>query len=191
MISTTIFQNITRKSEKIIYSVFTILGLLLRPILGLLLQLYHELGLESLEKRRWYRKLFCFYKIFRSQSPQYLLNIIPQFKVKHNFFKNSFFSSVIIEWNKLDLNIRNSENSFIFKEKFLKFIRPSGNSVFKCYSPKGIKLLMRLRLGLSHLPEHKFKHGLLDSLTQSVVVVKILKHRLISFCTVPIIPMKD
>ena len=52
MISTTIFQNITRKSEKIIYSVFTILELLLRPILGLLLQLYHELGLESLEKRR-------------------------------------------------------------------------------------------------------------------------------------------
>ena len=171
MISTTIFQNITRKSEKIIYSVFT--------ILGLLLQLYHELGLESLEKRRWYRKLFWFYKIFRSQSPQYLFNIIPtfvrpyntrnannipQFKVKHNFFKNSFFPSVIIEWNKLDLNIRNSENLFIFQVKFLKFIRPSGSSVFKCYSPKGIKLLTRLRLGLSHLPEHKFKHGLLDSL---------------------------
>ena len=40
-------------------------------------KLYHELGLESLEKRRWYRKLCCFYKIFRSQSPQYLFNIIP------------------------------------------------------------------------------------------------------------------
>ena len=69
-------------------------------------KIYHELGLESLEKRRWYRKLCCFYKIFRSQSPQYLFNIIPtsvrpyntrnannipQFKVKHNFFQNSFF----------------------------------------------------------------------------------------------------
>ena len=39
--------------------------------------LYHEQGLESLEKRRWYRKLCCFYKIFRNQSPQYLFNIIP------------------------------------------------------------------------------------------------------------------
>ena len=142
-------------------------------------KIYHELGLESLEKRRWYRKLCCFYKIFRSESPQYLFNIIPtsvrpyntrnannipQFKVKHNFFKNSFFPSVVIEWNKLDLNMRNSENLFIFKKKLLEFIRPSGNSVFKCHSPKGIKLLTRLRLGLSHLRDHKFKHDFLDSL---------------------------
>ena len=168
-------------------------------------KIYHELGLESLEKRRWYRKLCCFYKIVRSQSPQYLFNIIPTFvrpyntrnanniplfKVKHNFFKNSFFPSVVIEWNKLDLNIRNSENLFIFKKKLLKFIRPSGNSVFKCHNPKGIKLLTRLRLGLSHLREHKFRHDFLDSLNP-VVVVKILKHRLISFSTVPVIPMKD
>ena len=140
---------------------------------------YHELGLESLEKRRWYRKLCCFYKIFRSQSPQYLFNIIPtsvrpynirnannipQFKVKHIFFKNSFFPSVVIEWNKLDLNICNSEDLFIFKKKLLEYIRPSGNSVFNCHNPKGIKLLTRLRLGLSHLREHKFKHGFLDSL---------------------------
>ena len=88
----------------------------------------------------------------------------PQFKVKHNFFRNLFFPSVVIEWNKLDLNMRNTENLFIFKEKLLKFIRPSGNSVFKCYSPKGIKLLTRLRVGLSHLREHKFKHAFLDSL---------------------------
>ena len=40
-------------------------------------KLYHELGLESLEKRGWYRKLCCFYKIFRNQSPEYLFNIIP------------------------------------------------------------------------------------------------------------------
>ena len=70
-------------------------------------KLYDELGLESLEKRRWYRKLCYFYKIFNKQSPTYLLNIIPvssrsyftryvenvpSFKARHNFFKNSFFS---------------------------------------------------------------------------------------------------
>ena len=66
-------------------------------------KLYHELGLESLEKRRLYRKLCCFYKIFRNQSPEYLFNIIvrpyntrnanniPQFKVKHNFFPKFVF----------------------------------------------------------------------------------------------------
>ena len=50
------------------------------------------------------------------------------------------------------------------KNIFLKFIRPSGNSVFNCHNPRGLKLLTRLRLGLSHLREHKFKHGFQDSL---------------------------
>ena len=40
------------------------------------------------------------------------------------------------------------------------FIRPSPNSIFDIYNPYGIKLLTRLRLGLSHLNEQKFKHGL-------------------------------
>ena len=40
-------------------------------------KLYHELRFESLEKRIWYRKLCCFYKIFRNQSLEYLFNIIP------------------------------------------------------------------------------------------------------------------
>ena len=71
---------------------------------------------------------------------------------------------MVIEWNKLDQNILNSENLNIFKKKYLKFIRPSGNSVFICHNPKGIKLLTGLRLGLSHLWEHKFKHGFLESL---------------------------
>ena len=80
------------------------------------------------------------------------------------FFQNYFFPSAVIEWKKLDQNTCNSENLNIFKKKLLKFIRPSGDSVFRCHNPKGIKLLTRPRLGLSHLREHKFKHGFLDSL---------------------------
>ena len=44
------------------------------------------------------------------------------------------------------------------------FIRPSPNSIFDIYNPYGIKLLTRLRLGLSHLNEHKFKHGFNDTI---------------------------
>ena len=51
-----------------------------------------------------------------------------------------------------------------FRKKLLKLTRPSGSSVFRCHNPKVNKLLTRLRLGLSHLWEHKFKHGFLDSL---------------------------
>ena len=52
----------------------------------------------------------------------------------------------------------------VFNNSLLNFIRPSGNSVFNCHNPSGVKLLTRLRLGLSHLREHKFKHGFQDSL---------------------------
>ena len=33
-----------------------------------------------------------------------------------------------------------------------------------CHNPKGIKLLSRIRLGLSHLRKHKFKHSFQDTL---------------------------
>ena len=38
---------------------------------------YQELGLETLQQRSWGRKFCCFYKILKSQSPEYLYLIIP------------------------------------------------------------------------------------------------------------------
>ena len=61
--------------------------------------------------------------------------------------------------------IRYSESLNIFQKRFLKFIRPSGSSVFNCHNLRGVKLLTRLRLCLSHLREHKFKHSFQDSLS--------------------------
>ena len=117
-------------------------------------KIYQELGLESLQQRRWYRNLCLFFKIYKNQCPKNLFDIIPQsncqyrtrnaqniphINVKHQFFKNSCFPSTIIEWNKLDSNIRNSETLKIFKSKILKFIRPTANS--SCHNPIGVKLL--------------------------------------------------
>ena len=130
--------------------------------------------MESLQCRRWYRKLCLFYKIFKENKPVYLFNLIPSknsnyntrntdkitpFHIKHNFFKNSFFSYTVIEWNHL----RTAGASLsVFKKN--KFIRRSPNNVFNCHNCKGIKYLTRLRLGLSHLREHKFKHSFQDTL---------------------------
>ena len=58
----------------------------------------------------------------------------------------------------------NSKTFSAFKKSILKFTRPSSNSIFNCHSPKGIKLITRLRLDLSHLREHKLRHNLLDTL---------------------------
>ena len=74
-------------------------------------KLYQGLGLESLQLRSWYRKLGMFYKIYKSKSPQYIFKLIPEkthayaarnvdnipcFKIRDNFFKNSFFPCTII-----------------------------------------------------------------------------------------------
>ena len=79
-------------------------------------------------------------------------------------FRNSYFPSIVTEWNNLNKSIRNSESFSIFKKNILKFIRPSPNSIFNFHNPKGVTLLTRLRLGLSHLRDHKFKHSFQDSL---------------------------
>ena len=81
--------------------------------------------------------------------------------MRHDFFKNSIFSSTVIEWDKINKNIRKSESLNIFKKNILKFIRPSQNRV---YNHKGIKLLTRLRIGLSQLRKHKFKCSFEDTL---------------------------
>ena len=39
-------------------------------------KLYNELGLESLQKRRWYEKLSFLYEVIANQSTSYLFNMI-------------------------------------------------------------------------------------------------------------------
>ena len=107
-----------------------------------------------------------FQKIYKNKSPFYLFNLIlektsfyatrnvdsiPLIKIKHEFFKSTFFPSTIIAWSKLDPTIRNAESVGIFKSNILKFIRPTPRSFSNCYNHKGIRLMTRLRLGLSHL----------------------------------------
>ena len=137
------------------------------------------MGLESLRDQRWCRKLCLFYKVLENEKPKYLFTLIPTRRslystlnihnihlvnTKHNFFENSLFPSTIIEWSQLDPHLRKSENFSVFKSNILKFIRPSPNYVYNCHNPRGICLITRLRLGLSHLREYKFKHGFPDTL---------------------------
>ena len=130
-------------------------------------KLHQELGFESLQQQRWYRELCLFFKIIKKQSPRYLLqliptarqaymtrekNSIPLFNVSHNYFRNFFFPSTIVDWSNLDSNIRS----------ILSFTRSSTNSTFLCQCPDSLKLIASL--GLSHLRFHKFKHNFQDTL---------------------------
>ena len=89
---------------------------------------------------------------------------MPYFNIRHDVFKNSFLPSAVIEWNKLDSRLRKVTSFTDFKKN--SFIRPKANSAFNCNSSKGLKLVTRLRQGLSHLREHKFKHSFQDSINR-------------------------
>ena len=89
---------------------------------------------------------------------------IPLLGRKHNFFQNSFFPAAIKEWNRLDIHIWKSDSINIFKKRILNFIRALPNKVLNSNNPRGLKLLTRLQLGLSHLRYHKFKHNFLDTI---------------------------
>ena len=74
--------------------------------------MYSKLGLESLQDRRWYRKLCVFYKILNNMSPKYLSDIIPSttrryssrnvnniplVRANNKYFMNNFFPSTKTE----------------------------------------------------------------------------------------------
>ena len=135
--------------------------------------------LDSLKPRCWFRKLCHFYKILNEKSPSYLFDLIPNLNrvhetrhsnnipaihVRHNYFQNSFFSSTVPERSKLAWKIRNSGSLSFFKKNLLNLIRPCANIIFDNHNPYRIKLLTRLRQGLSHLRDHKFRHCFQDTL---------------------------
>ena len=136
-------------------------------------KIYKELGLEPLKARRWYKRLCCMFKIMHNEAPNYLINIIPKcnntiisrtshiptFHCRTDCFKYSFFPSTLRDWFVLDDSIRNSEFISAFKNKLISLIRPCQNSVFNIFDPIGLKFLTRLRLGFSHLNEHRFRHN--------------------------------
>ena len=67
-----------------------------------------------------------------------------------------------MEWNGIDVNIRNSASCNAFKRAILKFIRPEPNQVLNIDCSEGLKFLTRIRPGLSHLADHKFSHKFQD-----------------------------
>ena len=51
----------------------------------------------------------------------------------------------------------------VFKKKILSIIRPPANPVFGIHDPIGLSFLTQLRVGLSKLNFHKFKHNFRDA----------------------------
>ena len=134
-------------------------------------KLYNELGVESLRSRWWFRHLFTLYKIKTTTLPPYLNNMLPKvthhyqtrnsedfatYQTRTNIFKYSFFPYSVMEWNKFSSSTHNTTYP-VFQNHLLKIIQPVSNPVYNIQNYIGLKLLTRLRLGLSHL-NHDFKN---------------------------------
>ena len=113
-----------------------------------------------------FTKLRClaYHYICQNTSQREIILIIPHlnegglksYYCRTDVFKYSFFPYAISEWNKLDLQIRKADSLLSFKNVLLKIGHPVPNSYFNIHNPVGLKLLTRLRIGLSHLNEHTF-----------------------------------
>jgi len=122
-------------------------------------KLYDELGWESLEDRRKFRRLSCYYKIINNLTPPYLRSYILDTQPgssKSKRYKRTFFPDCYNEWEILDPSIKNSFNLNIFKSKLMKTLRPAKKGYFGITDRHGIKQISRLRVGHSDLRAHRF-----------------------------------
>ena len=75
---------------------------------------------------------------------------------------NTFFPFSMTDWYELDQRIPISTSLDIFKGRLLQFLKPLENCVYTCHYTAQVIYFTRLKLGVSQLRYHKFKHGFLD-----------------------------
>ena len=97
--------------------------------------------------------------------------IIGQIRARTTSFSASFYPNCLSEWNKLDSEVRQFQTLGCFKKKILSLILPSLHPVYSVHDPKGLAILTQLRVGLSNLNLHKFKHNFEDTVN-SVCPIK-------------------
>ena len=100
-----------------------------------------------------------FLKVIIIKNTQNFNHVDPYY-CRTDIFKYSFFFHMqLLNGIKVMLILKNAKSYMCCRNSLLKLGRPVQNPIFKVFNPLGIKFLTRLRLGLSHLNEHKFKHN--------------------------------
>ena len=137
-------------------------------------KIYEELGWESLDQRRFFRRLVMFYKIVNNMTPCYLrepvrfpqrslrYSDIPLLKCRTEGYSQSFYPHSIVSWNNIGNQIREVDSISVFKTSLLNIIRPPKKEIFGIHD-FGIKWIYQLRVGLSCLRSHKFNHHFIDT----------------------------
>ena len=90
--------------------------------------------------------------------PKVIHEDLATYQTRTNIFKYLFFPNSVMEWNKISSSTQNSTD-LVFQNHLLKIICAVSNPVYNIQNYIVLKLLTRLRLGLSHLNEHRFNHN--------------------------------
>jgi hypothetical protein len=143
-------------------------------------KLYEETGWETLESRRKRQKLLLFHKMVYGVAPTYLCELIPP-RVRDinpysrrfgdhfsgvysriELHKQSFIPSVVEEWNRLPLDIRNTENYASFKRLLMKD-KSKHNKLYYCGNRHESIIHARLRMNCSCLKDHLYKMHVIEN----------------------------
>ena len=79
----------------------------------------------------------------------------------------------------------------MIKSLVLKFIRPIPKRISSTQNFQGLKLLTSMRLGLSHLADHKFRHNFQDCLNPICSCGQKIETTSYSFFTVSITVVQE
>ena len=89
------------------------------------------------------------------------------------------------EWNNLDKIIKSFESYLTFRKILFNLIRPKCNETYRIHHTTGLKLLTCLRLGLSHLNDHKFNHSFRDCINPLCLCSVSIENYVYFFPTLP------
>ena len=86
---------------------------------------------------------------------------------KTNRYMNSFFPDAIASWNLFMeiFNYKDVPSIDIIKKDIISLIRPESKSFFKMHDPIGLRYLLQLRVNLSPLKDHTWRHNFIDAHT--------------------------
>ena len=76
---------------------------------------------------------------------------------------NSFFRNAVCAWNIFIGNFEIMQSIVKLKDYINSLIRPNVKSIFGIYDPVGIRFIFQLRLRLSPLRSHKWRHNFIDT----------------------------
>ena len=120
------------------------------------------------------------YKILNNLSPNYLrlpiltpqnryesrsktTNSLTSIHCRNLRFEYSFYPHTIDSWNKIDTSLKESTSLSVLKSSLIKIVRPPKKSMFGIFDHFGSRFLFQLRVGLSPLKAHKFRHNFSDT----------------------------